>query len=70
MIIANFINIYTNIYIPILYATRITQNKNDSLNSSMVVLLTITVVQYFLLQDFGVWSCVPDSENGKYLPLT
>ena len=33
MNIANFINIYTNIYIPILYATRMTQNKNDSINS-------------------------------------
>ena len=33
MNIANFINIYTNIYIPILYVTRITQNKNDSINS-------------------------------------
>ena len=33
MNIANFINIYTNISIPILYATRMTQNKNDSINS-------------------------------------
>ena len=33
MNIANFINIYTNIYIPILFATRMTQNKNDSINS-------------------------------------
>ena len=29
----NFINIYTNIYIPILYVTKMTQNKNDSINS-------------------------------------
>ena len=34
MNIANFINIYTNM-LPILYVTRMTQNKNDS---------TITVV--------------------------
>ena len=33
MNIANFINIDTNIYIPILYVTRMTQNKNDSINS-------------------------------------
>ena len=33
MNIANFINIYTNIYIPILYVTRITKNKNHSINS-------------------------------------
>ena len=31
--IANFINIYIDIYIPILYVTRMTQNKNDSINS-------------------------------------
>ena len=33
MNITNFINIYTNIYIPILYVTKMTQNKNDSINS-------------------------------------
>ena len=33
MNIANFVNIYTHIYIPILYVRRMTQNKNDSLNS-------------------------------------
>ena len=33
MNIANFINIETNIYIPILYVTRMTQNKNDSIKS-------------------------------------
>ena len=33
MNIANFINIYTNIYIPILHLTKMTQNKNDSINS-------------------------------------
>ena len=31
--IANFINIFIYIYIPILYVTRITRNKNDSINS-------------------------------------
>ena len=31
MNIANFINIYTNMYIPILYVTSMTQNKNDSI---------------------------------------
>ena len=29
--IANFINIY-KIYVPMLYVTRMTQNKNDSIN--------------------------------------
>ena len=33
MNIANFINIYTGIYIPISYVTRMTQNKKDSINS-------------------------------------
>ena len=37
MNITNFINIYTNIYIYIyiyiLYVTKMTQNKNDSINS-------------------------------------
>ena len=33
MNITNFINIYTNIYIPILYVTKMTQNKNYSINS-------------------------------------
>ena len=44
MNIANFINIYTNTHIPILYVARMTQNKNDSINSILVVLLTILVV--------------------------
>ena len=29
----NFINIYTNIYISILFVAKMTQNKNDSINS-------------------------------------
>ena len=33
MNIANFISVYIQIYVPILYVTRITQNKNDSVNS-------------------------------------
>ena len=33
MNIANFTNIYTNIYITILYVIRMTKNKNDSINS-------------------------------------
>ena len=32
MNITNFINIYTNIYIPTSYVTKMTQNKNDSIN--------------------------------------
>ena len=32
MNITNFINIFTNIYIPTLYVAKITQNKNDSIN--------------------------------------
>ena len=31
--ITNFINIYTNIYILKLYVTKMTKNKNDSINS-------------------------------------
>ena len=34
MNIANFINIYTNIY-TILYAMKMTQNKNDSIKSML-----------------------------------
>ena len=33
MNIANFINMYIQISIPILYVRRMTQNKNDSINS-------------------------------------
>ena len=33
MNITNFIYIYTNIYIPILCLAKMTQNKNDSINS-------------------------------------
>ena len=32
MNITNFINIYLEIYIPTLYVTNMTQNKNDSIN--------------------------------------
>ena len=35
MNIANFINIYTNIHIPKLYVTKITQNKNNSISSML-----------------------------------
>ena len=33
MNITNFINIHTNIYLSILYVTKMTQNKDDSINS-------------------------------------
>ena len=33
MNMANFINIYIQIYIPILYVTKMTQNKDDSIKS-------------------------------------
>ena len=33
MNMANFINIYIQIYMPILYVARMNQNKNDSINS-------------------------------------
>ena len=33
MNITNFINIYAILYIPIIYVTKMTQNKNDSINS-------------------------------------
>ena len=32
MNITKFINIYTNIYVPIVYMKKMTQNKNDSIN--------------------------------------
>ena len=32
MNMTNFINIYIQIYIPIVYVTKITQNENDSIN--------------------------------------
>ena len=35
MNIANFINIYKNMYIPVLYVMIMTQNKNDSINSKL-----------------------------------
>ena len=35
MNIATFIYIYIQIYIPILYVTRMTQNKNDLINSTL-----------------------------------
>ena len=52
------INIYTNIYIPILYVARMTQNKNNSINQycHKVVLLTVVVGCYFLFQNFRIWS--------------
>ena len=34
--IDSFINIYTNIYIPALYVTRMSQNKKDSLTVIVV----------------------------------
>ena len=47
MNITNFINIYMQIYIPILYVTKMTQKIK-------LVLSTIIVVYYFLLQDFHI----------------
>ena len=35
MNIANFINIYKNMYIYVLYVMIMTQNKNDSINSKL-----------------------------------
>ena len=49
MNITNFINIYMQIYIPILYMTKMTQKIK-------LVLSTIIVVYYFLLQDFHILS--------------
>ena len=48
MNIANFINIYMQIYIPVLYVTKMAQY------CKMVALSTIIAVQYFLLQDFHI----------------
>ena len=33
MNITDFIDIYIQIYIPVLYVTKVTENKNDSINS-------------------------------------
>ena len=33
MNITNFVNIYVQIYISILHVTKVTRNKNDSINS-------------------------------------
>ena len=56
MNMGNLIIIYIQIYIPILYMTRMTQNKNDSINSILqhgrVVDKNCCVV--FLLQDFHI----------------
>ena len=61
MKITNFINIYTNIY------TYIICDKNDSKYKwfNKLVLLTIIIVYYFLLQDFHIWSWVTDSGNAR-----
>ena len=46
---------------------RMTQNKNDSINSILQhgLVKTKIVVQYLLLQDIHIWSCLPDSANGR-----
>ena len=49
MNITNFIN-NIQIYIPILYVTKMTQNENDN----KLVLLTIVIVYRFLLHDFHI----------------
>ena len=67
MNIANFINIYTNIYIPILYVARMTQNKNNSINpilpQSRVVDSSCWVL--FPVSKFPYLVCVANSENGS-----
>ena len=49
MNITNFIN-NIQIYIPILYVTKMTQIENDN----KLVLLTIIIVYHFLLHDFHI----------------
>ena len=79
MSIANFINIYRNIhtyiilyyiilYYIILYLWQESlkiKTIQETQYCSMIVLLTIIDVQCFPLQDFHIWSCVPDSANGR-----
>ena len=60
MNITNFIN-NIQIYIPILYVTKMSQNENDN----KLVLLTIIIAYHFLLHDFHIWFFVPDSGNGR-----
>ena len=67
MNIANFINIYIQIYILILYVTqRMTQNKNGSINwirqYGHVVVNNYCVV--FPTSRVSYWSFVSDSANG------
>ena len=60
MNITNIINKYTNIY------TYIICDKNDSKWKwfNKLVLLTIIIVYYFLLQDFHIWSASQIVEMG------
>ena len=72
MNIGNLANIYVQIFILILYVTRMTQNKNDSINSALlrrrVVDNNCRVV--FPTSRFPYLILNPDSVNGKQLPFT
>ena len=61
MNITNFINIYTNIYIPISYVTKVTQNKSDSINR----VIDNNYCVLFPTSRFPYLICVPDSGNGR-----
>ena len=52
-IIANFINIYTNICTYILYVKKMTQNKNDSIN---------TILQHGRVVDKNCYVVFPTSK--------
>ena len=50
-----------------LYMMRMTQKKNDSINSILqyVHIVDKSFVLYFLLQDFHICFCVPDNANER-----
>ena len=54
MNMANFINIHIQIYIPILYVTRMTQNKNDSRNSILLHGRVVDNSCCVVFQDFHI----------------
>ena len=57
------LQIYKQIYVPILYVTRMTQNKNDSISSILQHGCVVGKNCCVLVQDFHIWSCVLDRAN-------
>ena len=57
------LQIYKQIYVPILYVTRMTQNKNDSISSILQHGCVVGKNCCVLVQDFHICSCVLDRAN-------